>query len=736
MKTSANNRILIVDDNTSIHDDFRSYLSDKVPDIHHQFSDIEKKLFGTTSETKNGRIVYEIDSAYQGQDAYDMVWQARNKNIHYAMAFVDIRMPPGWDGVETIKKLWEIDPDIQMVICSAYSDYSWEEMIRVLGVRDNLLILKKPFDITEIRQVACALTHKWNLNQEVKQRTNELEHSLSLSNATLESISEGVLVVNKSRQIIKFNQLFLRLWGLDEAQIAKLTFDELIEFMGRQVIHSDLFIEIMKEIDMASDLRINNEYKLNSGKTFHFSTYPQFMNNKVIGSVLNFLDVTESKLLEEQLLLQATHDALTGLPNRFMLKDKTQQAILKAKQCESRVAIFLIDIDNFKDINDTMGHTVGDLLLRQVANRLSVAVRESDLVTRIGGDEFAIVCSPIKTKEEIIAVANKILKIFANHCVLNDLETNVSVSIGISVFPEDGDDYERLLQTADAALYSAKAGGKNSYQFYINEIGEHIMKRLELTNRFRQALEQNEFEVMYQPLIDLNTNRVVGMEGLVRWNHPTMGLLLPDKFIKLAEESDFIAVLGEWILKTVCVQTQKWHSQGYDDLRIAINVSIKQFKMTNFVSMIKKTLDETGLAPNCLELELTESIIIENVVDAVQKMMELKQLGIRLAIDDFGTGYSSLAYLRNMPIDKVKIDKEFISNLSVSTYDASIMEAIITMIKVLGKEVLAEGVEHHEQVEFLRKHCNSQAQGYYFSMPLSVSDFSNYLEVNLSPSVS
>jgi diguanylate cyclase (GGDEF)-like protein/PAS domain S-box-containing protein len=741
-------RILIVDDNTKIHEDFCKVLNTCLED--QSLKAAESILFGKPDDTQtpssHEEPNYTIDSAYQGEEALELVRKSMLLDQPYALAFIDIRMPPGWDGIFTIKKLWEVDAELQVVICSAHSDYSWDAMSKQLDNSDNFLVLKKPFELIEIRQLAASLTKKWelrkrvnyqiqNLNKIVNERTESLNksnqnlaESLSLINATLESTQEGILAVCREREIITYNKMFLRLWDINENLLKMQSPEMIFQQLAQQAEESQLFFSTLLSLYENPKKENIREWKLQSGKILELYSHPRYIDNKQVGSVFSFRDITERKKLEEQLLYQATHDSLTRLPNRILLTDRIQQAILHAKRYRMFVGILVVDLDNFKQINDSLGHNAGDILLKLVSKKLLSCVRESDTVTRLGGDEFVLVLVSLKNEEELIQKARQLVETFLVPSEIENHQLTVTVSIGISVYPKDGHDPDILLRNADAALYHAKEEGRNTFQFYRTEFNDHLLQRAELTTALRQALPHNELTLHYQPLIELNTDNIIGMEALLRWKHPTFGNVSPQVFIPLAEETGLIASIGEWVLKEACQQAKLWQKTVSPTLRIAVNVSAYQFKQKNFIDIVRSALQESTLDPSYLELEITESLIVTNSEDVLKKMSELKMMGVYLSIDDFGTGYASLSYLRYFPFDKIKIDKSFIEGVVHNTEDRSIIEAIINMTKSMGLEVLAEGVERKEQVDFLRQTPNTQVQGYYFSPALGKEECTILLE--------
>jgi diguanylate cyclase (GGDEF)-like protein/PAS domain S-box-containing protein len=447
-----------------------------------------------------------------------------------------------------------------------------------------------------------------------------------------------------------------------------------------------------------------------------------FMGYRGVGK-----DITERKLDEERIQFLANHDALTSLPNRAMFGDVLSRAIQSAKRYQRSFAVLFIDLDRFKNINDTLGHDSGDKLLQEMGKRLTKTMRTSDVVARLGGDEFVVLVQEITESKQVAPVARKVLSALVQPVTIQGQECRVTASIGICMFPSEAQDEVSLMKNADIAMYRAKEDGKNNYKFYSEEMNVHTFERLALETSLRRGLERNEFLLHYQAKLDLNTGRITGVEALVRWQHPEMGLVPPAQFIPLAEETGLIVAIGRWVLHTACAQCVTWQKQGLPPVRIAVNLSARQFADDDLVQDIAETLKSTGLEPGLLELELTESMVIQNTERAGRVLGEIKAMGVRLAIDDFGVGYSSLTHLKRFPIDTLKVDRSFIRDLPTDAEDKAITEAIIAMGKSLDLTVVAEGVETEEQQAFLREHDCDEMQGFFFSKPIPGDAFAELL---------
>lgn len=614
--THPNFRIIIIDDNPSIHHDFIKILKTETSS---RLESARQELFGmeNPSAAEGPLPSFEIDTASQGQEGVERIREAFQAGEPYALAFVDIRMPPGWNGIETIKHIWEIDKNIQVVICTAYSDYSWEETLMHLGRTDNLLILKKPFDNVSVRQLAFALTSKWRLAEETRHYLTDLQ----------KQVTDRTFSLQKS----------------------------------------------LKELEF-----------------------------------------------------QANHDLLTGLANRAQLQDKMKQAIKTAEKEHSSFAVLFLDLDRFKLVNDSLSHQVGDELLTQVAERLQRSIQNNDTLARLGGDEFVIILSNVKDENDVAERVKSILGYFQKPFDIAGRHITMTTSIGIGIYPRDGDAVDILLRNADTAMYSGKAQKGNTYQFYTQKMSEKNLAILEQEAELRQAIEKEEFFLVYQPQFDLNKQKIVGVEALIRWQHPVKGTLLPLDFVPLAEETGLIVPIGEWVLRKACSQNKEWQEAGLSPLRVAVNVTAQQFKHYDLVAVVGRILEETRLDPKYLEIELTENVILSNH-EIIKATVRLKKLGVIIAIDDFGTGYSSLSYLHKIPLDRLKIDGSFISHINSPEDDEVIIRAIIAMAKNLNLEVLAEGVETSDQLNFLKKYDCKDIQGFYFSTPLTSEKIKEYL---------
>jgi diguanylate cyclase (GGDEF)-like protein len=611
-------RLLVIDDNVAIHQDFLKVLG-STPEkaAEDEFLAAEAALFGEPVEVSE-RPTFTIDSAHQGQEGVEKVRQALEEGHPYSMAFVDMRMPPGWDGLETIEHLWAVDPHIQVVICSAHADYDWMDVVQRLGHSDQLLVLRKPFEPIEVLQCANSLTSKWRNERIIRAQVASLERDVSV-----------------------------RTQGLEAAT--------------RQLRHL------------------------------------------------------------------ATHDALTGLPNRVLLDDRIAQALTHAHRERHSFAVMLCDLDRFKLINDSLGHHAGDHLLQEVARRLTNVVRDVDTVARLGADEFIIVLSPPTSRKDAEVVAQRVIEAMQPAVEIAGITIHASPSIGIAFYPDDGSSVETLIAHADAAMFAAKQRGRNSVQCYAAGMDAGTHDKVRLESDLHTALALRQFELYYQPKVDTMSGTFYSAEALIRWRHPERGLVSPAAFIPLAEECGLIGPIGEWVLREACRQGRAWQQAGLSPVRIAVNVAASQFRAGDLVETIHQALADAELEARFLEVELTESAVMSDPEESIKILEQLSEMGVLVSVDDFGTGYSSMSYLRRFPIDQLKIDRSFLSEITARSDDASIVGAIVSLAHNLRLKVVAEGVETVAQLDLLKTLGCDQYQGYQFSPPVPAAEFESLM---------
>ncbi len=555
---------------------------------------------------------------------------------------------------------------------------------------------------------------------ERKRAEEQLLFKTALLEAQTETTIEGILVVDESDRIILANKQFGLHFGVPSKLIIGRDDRLVLKHVTDRVDDPDAFLERIKYLYIHPDEKSRDEFKLKNGKTFDRYSAPLVdSNGRHRGRIWYFRDITDRINAEERIQFLAYYDALTGLPNRTLLKDRLLKALAGARRKSDKVALLSLDLDRFKLVNDSLGHPIGDLLLKDVAERIKGCTREQDTVAKVNGDEFVIVLNGVKDEAEAAIAATRITEKLAGRFVVQGHSLSTSCSVGISMFPDHSEDCDSLIRYADQAMYRAKENGRNRFQFFKQDMNIRVMERLSLENDLRLALEREEFFLLYQPQMGIASGEVTGFEALIRWQHPKLGLVPPNEFIAIAENSGLILPIGEWVLRTACAQARKWHRDGLLAVPVAVNVSAVQFRQEGFCQLIRRVLLETGLPPQFLELELTESLLLSNADVMFTVLQELKEMGLRLAIDDFGTGYSSLSYLKQFRVNKLKIDRSFIRDIAMHSDDAAITTAIISLAKSLNLKVIAEGVETEAQMSFLREHHCDEIQGYYFSKPIT-----------------
>ncbi|HKK01296.1 MAG TPA: EAL domain-containing protein, partial [Desulfuromonadales bacterium] len=568
---------------------------------------------------------------------------------------------------------------------------------------------------------------------ELERRNGERaqKEQLHFTQALLDALPNPVFYKDLHGRYLGCNKAFEQLVGLDRNRLIGRTVLETHDQREASQHHRE-DLALMQE-KTARDYTYSLGEADSSIRHFVVRKAPFFSSEGSLGGLIGtVIDITAHKQAEQEIRQLAYFDTLTGLPNRTLLKDRFAQALVFARRDQRPVGVMMIDVDRFKGVNDSHGHAMGDQLLKALADRLRGMVRTSDTVARPGGDEFILLLPAVAHEQDIALVAQKIKETLHPPFNIDGQETFLTVSIGIAVFPLDGQDTDTLLRNADTAMYVAKEQGKNRYQFFSSEMNDKAVARVTLETDLRQGIERGEFSLDYQPQIDLATGVITGVEALLRWHHPQKGIISPVNFIPAAEETGLILPLGEWVLRTACRQARRWHLAGFPLLRMAVNLSALQFTQPDLLEMISGILEETGLPPQSLELEITESMLMENAREARTTLSGLKELGVSLAIDDFGTGYSSLSYLKHFPIDRLKIDQSFVRDIDTHCDDTAIVDSIIALGHSLHLSIIAEGVENEQQLQLLRQGRCHEMQGYFFSRPLSAESCERLLSEGLT----
>lgn len=784
-------RILVIDDNASIHEVFRKILSAPALDGD-SFDRLSASLFDAPLAVAAERPSFLVDSVDSGEAGCAMVTQARVSGSPYAAAFVDMRMPK-WDGVTTIEALWRADPNVQIVICTAYSDYTWDEVVGRLGHSDRWLVLKKPFDLIEVQQMAMALAVKWELHQKQRMQVSDLEQQvaarvaeLARSNRTLRMISrcqEALLRSGEEQELlglvcqrlvddgdyvsacVTLTQHDNSNPGMPAAQAGpepcqrealQASLDE-VEHGCRPDLQAmrDMRPVVMRLAEGDLHLASWRHAALQRGLASVLAL-PLCAKGSVLGSLCIYsrtadvFDAQEVSLLQEladnvgygvanlrqsdareraerDLHYLANFDALTELPNRNLLRDRLRQAIAHAARSRRQVAALVLSLDHYQPIREALGEDASNRLLKTIGERLSGNLRAGDSIAHLTGEEFAIAITDIEHAEEITGIARRLMRVVAQPVRVDGFDPLTTASIGISLSSTEGEDVELLLRNAASAAHCARLEGGNTLHFYAPQMNDRAVARLALETDLRRAVSEEELVMYFQPKANATTGALSGAESLIRWNHPRLGLVMPGDFIPQAEESGMIQSIGSWVIEAVCRQIRRWLDAGIAVLPVAVNVSARQFQHKNLTDIVRHALHSSQVDPALLELEITESALLADLDATTQALHELKALGVKLTLDDFGTGFSSLSNLQHFPVDQVKIDQSFVRNVTNNPSDAAICRSIIELAHALQLRVVGEGVETEGQLNYLRRHRCDELQGYYFSKPIPAAAYETML---------
>ncbi|HET7434404.1 MAG TPA: EAL domain-containing protein [Thermoanaerobaculia bacterium] len=547
-----------------------------------------------------------------------------------------------------------------------------------------------------------------------------LRESNQFASEIIDNAGEGIVVYDRDLRYLIWNRFMEELTGMaSEDVIGKYAID-LFPHIREQNVDELLGRAMRGETVASPDIRYHVPTTGREGWVSSVYRPHHDANGNIAGVIGLIRDITERKAAEQQIEYQAYHDALTGLANRRLFQEHLTIALALAARRSRVVAVLFLDLDHFKLVNDSLGHSVGDALLRQIARRLKTTVREGDTVARVGGDEFTIVLQDLERRDDAALVAQKVLATVAEPIEVNGHRLYVTTSIGITIFPDDGEDAETLLRNADTAMYRAKAEGRNTYELSTREMNRSTQERMTLESGLHRAVERGEFELYYQPQIDLKTRRIIGAEALLRWNHPERGVIGPAEFMSVAEDRGFIVVIGDWVIREACRHAKQIRERSLSNFRVAVNISARQFRERTLLGTIENAIAIAGIDPHALELEITESVAMEDVDLTIAILTGLRRAGVTIAIDDFGTGHSALSYLKRFPIDALKIDRGFVEELPDRFEDAAIVRAVIQLAQGLNLRVVAEGLEKPEQLAFLEEHGCDEVQGFLFSMPMTI----------------
>ncbi|HUE10590.1 MAG TPA: EAL domain-containing protein [Steroidobacteraceae bacterium] len=638
-----------------------------------------------------------------------------------AAVLVDLRLPDIW-GIDCFNLLFDAAPQVPILILSTLEDEAVAKLAVHRGAHDYLLQ-----DLMDGYLLPKTLAGMIDGASNTEALFDEKERA----QVTLNSIGDAVISTDISDRVTFLNIVAEQLTGWPRAEAIGRKLEEIFRVVDAdtRMTPPDPMVLATRENKTVALMPNCLLIRRDGVETAIEDSAAPIHNRRgqVTGAVMVFHDVSRARAQSAKMAHLAQHDSLTDLPNRSLLNDRLDRAIALAHRHNKILALLYLDLDRFKHINDSLGHAVGDRLLQSVANRLRDCIRASDTVSRQGGDEFIILLSELVHVQDAAVCAEKILQSVRAPYFVDVHELNVTASIGIVVYPTDGIESEALLQNADFAMYEAKNRGRNNFQFYRLDLNSSASERQSLESSLRHALQRDEFTLYYQPSVNLATRTIAGVEALVRWRHPTRGIILPTQFIPIAEESGMIVPIGRWVLREACRQTKAWLDAGLSPIRLAVNISAVELRSKEFLESVKASLSETGFDPHYLELELTETFLMQDSRSAALVLRALKDLGVKLALDDFGTGYSSLSYMKRFPIDTLKVDRSFVRDLTTDADDARIVNAVINMGKSLHMGVVAEGVETRDQFEFLQEHRCPEAQGYFFSHPLIGAGFRDLL---------
>ena len=666
------------------------------------------------------RVLGELGSVTE--ESFEVQWVTqlsrgieRLRDGGVSAAVLDLNLSDS-QGLETFNQLFEVAPDLPILILSEASAEEIARQALHLGAYDYLI--NEQADGYRLRRTVRTMIDRHAL--EAVRVENEL------ATTTLNLIGEGILRTDADGNVTYLNRFAEKMTGWSRAEARGRPFADVLRLIDNISGASlDDAVAIALQADKTASgmtSSINCTLVRRDGEEFGIESRVAIIHDQdgnAVGAVVAFRDVSAARLASLEMSRVAQHDVLTNLPNRALFNDRLSQAISLAERQSKQLAVLFVDLDQFKRINDSLGHSVGDRLLRSVARRLVACVRRTDTVSRLGGDEFLILLSQIEHSEDAAITARKILRAVAAPHVIDSKSLDVNVSIGGSTYPADAQNAETLVSYADVAMYEAKQQGRNSYQFFRTDMRARMATRVAMERDLRCALGRNEFTLHYQPKVHFQTGQCTGMEALLRWQHPERGLLSAATFVPIAEECGLIVAIGQWVLLEACRQARAWSDLGLKVVPVAVNVSAVEFRARDFLSGIRAVLIATGLDPQDLELELTEGVLMQDAESAVVTLLALKAMGVKLAVDDFGTGFSSFTYLRRFPVDTLKVDKSFVHEITEDSDGTTIVNAIINIGKSLKQRVVAEGVETRSQLDFLQRHGCDEGQGYYFSHPVT-----------------
>jgi diguanylate cyclase (GGDEF)-like protein/PAS domain S-box-containing protein len=674
--------------------------------------------------TKSSTVPFVIEWTRRCATALERLQDQTKNNV--TAVLIDLLLPDTQE-LESFDRIFQASPHTPILVLS---DPEHEEVAKQAvqrGAQDYILD-----DHLDSHSLSKALHNMLERTANAEALFMEKERA----QVTLNSIGDAVISTDAAGNVTYLNQVAEQMTGWPSTEALGRPFGEVFRIVDsanpeRPVNPMAAAIQLNKAVGLSGSCVLIRRDGVESA--IEDSAAPiHDRRGQVTGAVMVFHDVTQARAMSQRMSYLAHHDYLTDLPNRLLLDDRLEQAMAAARRQHNQLAVLFVDVDRFKHINDSLGHTAGDQLLLSVAGRLVASVRGSDTVSRQGGDEFVILLSTIAHAEDAALSANKILTALGTPYRIKEHDLQITVSVGIGVYPDDGTDAETLVKNADIAMLNAKNNGRNNYQFFRPDMNEHALERQSLESGLRHALTRREFVLYFQPKMDLETEAITGAEALIRWRQPGRGIVLPEKFIPIAEQCGYIVPIGRWVLREACRQTQSWLDANLTPMPVAINISAVELRSKDFLQGVRAVLNETGLDSRYVEFELTETALMQDPQSTIAVLRELKDMGVRLTLDDFGTGYSSLSYLKRFPIDALKIDKSFVRGLCTNAGDANIVSAVINMGKSFGLKVIAEGVETREQFLRLQAQQCAEGQGYYFQAPVAAHEFTKLLGSDLS----
>ncbi len=679
--------------------------------------DIEANLFAMQQVLKPLKNI-EIITVNSGNEALKIIDEQE-----LALVFLDVQMPEmnGFEVAEKIQSLTNFNKDLPIIFVTAINK---EDKYVFNGYNSGAVdYISKPVNNDILLCKARAFIKLYENKKDLQYINKQLQILSNKNESILTHAGEGILVISARGKVILANPASLKLLNIEESQIIGKSINDIISNGQNKPQNWEDSVIYKCSAN-------NNVYHIDNTifKKFPDSQFPADYTFSPIhddpdtAGMIIFRDISIRKQAEEQLIKLARYDSLTGLANRSVFRDSLVRSMARAARQKKFVGVLFIDLDHFKEVNDKHGHTIGDQLLISVATRLQKCIRTNDMAARLGGDEFAVILDLISSSDNAANIAQKIIDTVGGEHELDGLSIYISPSIGVTIYPGESETPEDIIKSADSAMYRAKEVGRNNYQFYDRKMYEKARERAHLENELKAATLRNDFVLYYQPQVSAETGQIFGLEALLRWPHYDFGMVSPAVFIPAAESTGLITSIGEWVLRTVCKQTEEWYKLGITniDLTVALNVSTRQLRDGSFSQMVKEVIDASNLDPKQIEIEITESTIMDDPETAIAELEKIHSLGVRIAMDDFGTGFSSLSYLNMLPIDTIKIDQSFVKDIGIDPKDEAIVKAIIGLAHTLGLKVIAEGVEEEYQVDFLRANNCDILQGYYYSRPVAV----------------